>query len=347
MNTLIVGAGAIGCMLAARLAATGAHPILVARPHTAPRLAAQGIILQDANGSEQRVHVPVVASLAEARKQAGECDLIVLAIKSFHTATTAHELQSWPGDIPILCLQNGVGNEETLAASLPGAPIIAGVLSTPVAVLGPGHVQIGRPSYWLGLAPGPHAGSLANVSERFAAAGFRIQTWPQYQALKWSKLLMNMLANAQSAILGWTPAQIFAHPLSARIEILAWREAIRTMRALSISPLAFAGYPLGVATKLALYLPPGIMRLLMQRFIIKGRGSKMPSLYYDIYPQPRRRSEVAWLNGAVADHAAQLGLPAPCNRTLYHVMQSLLQGDDTPAAWQGRPDRLWHSITSS
>ena len=55
----------------------------------------------------------------------------------------------------------------------------------------------------------------------------------------------------------------------------------------------------------------------MARFIAGGRGSKPPSLVYDLQPQPRGRSEVAWLNGAVAAQARDLGLPAPVNDHLH------------------------------
>ncbi len=52
-----------------------------------------------------------------------------------------------------------------------------------------------------------------------------------YRRLKWSKLLMNLLANAQCAILDWTPAQVMADPTASRLEALAWQEAFAVMAA--------------------------------------------------------------------------------------------------------------------
>ncbi|NOZ49482.1 MAG: ketopantoate reductase family protein [Chloroflexi bacterium] len=346
MTTVIIGAGAIGCMMAVRLAAAKQAVTLVARPATAPRLAGQGVHLIEADGTVLSPDVHIVGSVAAALSAQPPVDLIVLAVKAYHTAATAAEIRQTAAMVPVLCLQNGVGNEETLAATLPGIPIVSGALTTPVAVVAPGRVQVARASYWLGLAPGPLATHLPPVAERFRQAGFQVQSWPQYAALKWSKLLMNLLANAQAAILGWSPAQLFAHPVSAGIEIMAWREAIRTMRGLGIRPLPLAHYPLPVATRLAQVLPVSLVRAMIGRFIVSGRGSKMPSLYYDLHPRPRSHSEITWLNGRVVDAARQLGQAAPCNATLTHIMEDLLQGHSEAAAWQGQPQKLWQAIQS-
>lgn len=345
MHILIIGAGAIGSMLAARLASSGQQLTLVARPATAVLLRQRGLRLIDSDGSVLAPAVTVADTISEALTAKEAVDLLILAVKAYHVPQVAAELAAMNLPLPpLLCLQNGVGNEESLAASLPGSTIIAGALTTPVEVLEPGHVRVARPSYWLGLAPGPQAQTVTPFTSTFMAAGFKVQTWTDYRALKWSKLLMNLLANAQSAILDWTPAQLFAHPLSARIEILAWREAIRVMKGLGIRPVALARYPLGLATTLALYLPPGVLRPLFGRFIIGGRGSKMPSLYFDLHPQPRPHSEIYWLNGAVATAAAKQGWSASTNDTLTHVFTDLLQGESDLTTWKGRVDKLWTAL---
>ena len=49
--------------------------------------------------------------------------------------------------MPVLTVQNGVGNEEMLAGYLPETPIVSGALTTPVEVIGPGQVKVARPSF--------------------------------------------------------------------------------------------------------------------------------------------------------------------------------------------------------
>ena len=158
---------------------------------------------------------------------------------------------------------------------------------------------------------------------------------------------MNILANAQSAILGYTPAQIFADPRLGNLELRAWREALAVMREAGIKPVAVGGYPLPLAGKAVRALPLGLMRPIFARFIVGGRGEKMPSLYYDLHPQPRAHSEIDWLNGAVAREGARLGVPTPVNATFTRIMRALLRGEEPVAAWAGQPEKLLAAVSQA
>lgn len=345
MHILIIGGGAVGCMLAAKLAAAGQTVALAARGETAQAAAQEGVRLIEADGRLCAPPLRVHNGLGPALAAGDACGLIFLAVKSYDTEAVAAELRrAGQTPSPILTVQNGVGNEETLAASLPGAAILAGALTTPVEVLGPAYVRIARPSYKIALAPGPNSQTqaplLPHLASIFTTAGFSAQICDDYRALKWSKLLMNILANAQAAILGYTPARIFADPRLGDLEVRAWREALAVMRDLAVAPIALGGYPLPLAARLVRRLPSAIVRPALGRFIAGGRGAKMPSLYYDLHPRPRSRSEIGWLNGAIVTAARDLGLPVPVNALLTRVLQDSIDGRADPAAWTGHPDRL-------
>jgi 2-dehydropantoate 2-reductase len=339
MNILIVGGGAIGSLLAARLGAAGHAVTLLDRPQAAAALQANGLCLVEADGRTLSPAVHIVSSPGDAFSQAA-FDLAVLAVKAYHTGDAAADLSPFlPATTPLLSIQNGVGNEALLAGAL-SAPILAGSLTTPVEVLAPGHVRVARASHRLAVAPWRGASRSEEVAALFAGAGFTVQTFADGPALKWTKLLMNMLANAQPAILGLTPAEVFARTDLGALEVQAWREALAVMHGLGITPVPLGGYPMALIGALVRRLPAGLVRPFMGRFIAGGRGSKLPSLMYDLQPQPRGRSEVAWLNGAVAARAHDLGLPAPVNATLTRVLLDLVEGRAQVADWQGQPQRL-------
>ena len=153
---LVVGGGAIGSFLAARLARGDVPVALAGRPHTAAAARAQGgVRLVEADGRDEVLPLPVYPSVHDALA-ADEFDLVILAVKAYHTEAAAREIQEAGGDgMTLLSMQNGVGNEETLSAILPDSPILAGVITTPVEVLGPAHVKVSRASFHVGLAPGP------------------------------------------------------------------------------------------------------------------------------------------------------------------------------------------------
>lgn len=348
MHILIVGAGAIGCFFAARLAASGQSVTLAAHPPAAATLRGQGVRLVERDGRILAPEVSVAVGVEGALGRGQSYDLVLIAVKAYHTETVARQLAAHRG-APFLILtpQNGVGNEETLARHLPACPILSAALTTPVEVISPGRVRVARASFRLGLSPGPHGGDVRPLAGTFELAGFKTQVFARYRGLKWSKLLMNILANAQAAILDYTPAQIFAHPRLGELEIVAWREALAVMRAQGIHPVAFAGYPLPWIAPLIERLPLSLLRPLMGAVIGGGRGSKMPSLYYDLHPHPRPPSEVGWLNGAVADVAARVNLSAPVNHTFTQVMERLLDGEYERRDWAGQPRRLLDAVAQA
>ena len=346
MRILVIGGGAIGIFLAARLTEAGSLVTLAARPRTADAVREQGgVRVIESDGTERTLSIEAHPSVGAAFGEGAQYDLLILAVKSYHTETAAKEaLDAGGGGIPLLTIQNGVGNEETLAGILPASPILAGVLTTPVEVSGPARIKISRPSFKFGLAPGPNASGVADVVTVLRSAGFDVTTYADYRSLKWSKLLMNILANAQSAILGYTPAQIFAAPQLGNLELRAWREALAVMRALEVKPVAVGGYPIPLAGRMAETLPLGLVRPIFARFIVGGRGEKMPSLYYDLHPHRRPHSEVGWLNGAVAREGERLGVPTPVNSTFTRVMLALINGEEAASDWAGRPEKLLAAV---
>lgn len=343
MKILIIGGGAIGCLLSARLGEAGHDITLLDRPQAAALLRADGVRLVEADGRTLAPPVQVEAMPADALSR-GPFDLAVLAVKAFDTAAAIEPLRPlFPAATPILSVQNGVGNETTLADLLPG-PVLAGSLTTPVEVLGPGQVRVARASHRFAVAPWRGAGRPEQVAALFGGAGFTVQTFASGPALKWTKLLMNMLANAQPAILGYTPAQVFAQPALGNLEVRAWREALAVMQAQGIVPVPLAGYPMALIGALVRRLPVGLVRPFMVRFIVGGRGSKAPSLVYDLQPRPRGRSEVSWLNGAVAAKGRELGLSTPVNEAFTQTLLDLVEGRAAIDRWRGEPQRLLAAV---
>ena len=345
MNITIVGAGAIGTLLSEVLIRVGEHVTLVARPYQVATLRAQGLVVQR-NGGHETVHPRAVVSGLDDGVTSST-DVVILTVKAYDTESVARDLARLRTTPFVLTVQNGVGNEETLAAHLHEERILAGALTTPVEVRGPGHIVIARPSFRLGLSPvvdvSPAWEIVHALGKRFVTGGFRVQYVRDYRSLKWTKLLMNMTANAQCALLGWTPRQVFAHPVAGALEVRAWREALAVMRHLGVRPIAFGGYPLPLVIPLIERLPIAVVRRLMGRFVAGGRGTKMPSVYLEVQ-RGRERTEVPWLNGAVARYAAELGVPAPVNTALTRLIAAVVGGTSPWEEIRGRPERILQEV---
>lgn len=350
MRILIIGAGAVGSFIGARSALAGHDVTLVGRRALAEAVQAGGLTLIEPDGARTTANVHAVDSITAAfienkpgfSEKPGlfsSFDLALITVKAYDTAQVITELAAaTTAPPPLLTLQNGVGNEEALAEAFGADRVVSGAIDTPVSVPEPGQVQVHRPRFRAGLAPVGRGAGVDQAAALLHSAGIRTDLFADYRSLKWSKLLMNLLANASCAILDWPPAQVMADPAAAPLEARAWQEALAVMAAQHIRPVTLAGYPLPLLAPLARRLPPAWLAAGLRRTVSGGRGSKMPSFHIAL--AGGKPSEVGWLNGAVAAHGARLGIPTPANRALTEVLTALTDGRESWDAWRGRPERL-------
>ena len=372
---LIIGAGAIGCFVGGKLAAAGNDVTLVGRARTTAAVRTRGLELRAADGSAHTIRsVSAVASVQEAfhtedgktssrssllTRHSSPFDLAVLAVKSYDTATVLDELDAAMGAAPlpaILSLQNGVGNEEAIAARFGPPRVIAGTITAPVEVREPGVVQVTKPDFAVGLAENrPESEEerrersiserplglplLTFLSSQLVAAGIPTKVYKDALGMKWSKLLMNMIGNATSAILAEPPSVTFADPRIANLEIDALREALRVMAAANIRPLNVEKYPLGALAPLLRFGPRALLRPALHRIVGGARGGKMPSLFLDL-EAGKSGSEIGWYNGAIVRKGEEVGIRTPVNRLLSKTVQQLVAEPQLRAAWRGNSTRL-------
>jgi len=336
MKILVFGAGAIGIYVGGRLAEAGHAVTFIARPAAAEALRAAGLRLKFKDRERVVKDISVAASPAQALA-AGEYDFIVLALKSFDTAAALAELRAvTPTPPPILCLQNGVDNEPEIARVFGAEQVIAGTVTTAVSRLGPGAVSVER-ERGVGVALG-HALSL-KITEALMGAGFNVHTYPAAGPMKWSKLLVNLIGNATSAIVDLSTAEVYADRRLFAVERAMLVECLAVMRALKYEVVDLPGVPVRLIALAVERLPQFVVQPLLGRGVSAGRGGKMPSFHIDLHTR-QRRTEVGWLNGAVARHGAELGVPTPVNHILTETLEALSEGRLSKEDFRRKPEAL-------
>ncbi len=135
LNILIIGAGAIGCLVGGKLAKAGYPVTLAGRPRIAEAINRNGLRLIEPSGEELIRTLKVTGSIAEAfSTPSSHFDLIILTVKSYDSAAALAEIKACTPHIPaMLSLQNGVGNEAEIAQTLAAPHIFAGNITTPVS----------------------------------------------------------------------------------------------------------------------------------------------------------------------------------------------------------------------
>src|SRR4051794_12106838 len=106
MRLCIVGAGAIGGLVGARLARSGEHVSVLARGENLDAIRADGLTIVEPDGGTWRV--PVAAASADV-DELGPHDVIVLALKAHQLAGIAERLPAlYASDTCVVPMQNGV-----------------------------------------------------------------------------------------------------------------------------------------------------------------------------------------------------------------------------------------------
>jgi 2-dehydropantoate 2-reductase len=93
------------------------------------------------------------------------------------------------------------------------------------------------------------------------------------------------------------------------------------------------------ALALATRLPRFVAQPALTRALGAGRGDKMPSFHIDLHGG-RGRTEVGFLNGAVARAGAEAGVPTPVNALLTDTLEALSAGDLPLNTYRHDPDAL-------
>ncbi len=339
---LIIGAGAIGTYIGASLANQGHEISFLEREKDIPSLRKQGLSLVI---GETEINATPAALISELKGiQELDLDLVIVALKSYHLESFLSDLAEIKAYLPpLLCLQNGVDSEELLANVVGWEGVIPGTVTSAVDRLGKGRAVVSK-QRGMGIA-GPHP--LVNeLVPIFNQAGLNCRYYPRGEALKWSKMLTNLLGNASSAILDLSAAEIYADSGLYRMELNQVREALRVMRRQGIRPVNLPGVPVKALAGVVRFLPAFLSKPLLSGIVGGGRGEKMPSFHIDLY-SGKGKSEVDQLNGAVVRAGKETGCPTPVNTFLTRTLTALVKKEIPLTRYRKNPDLFLQDLEAS
>jgi 2-dehydropantoate 2-reductase len=272
-----------------------------------------------------------------------DADLAIVAVKSYDTDEAIASLQRALGpdsSATILCPQNGVGNEEKLAAAFGADAIVSCALTVPVERTRDGETLASNEG---GMALAP-VGSVAHnwLVAAFEQAGLPVKVVTDYRSMKWSKLCLNIVANASCAILNVLPERLLHMENMFALEVRAVRETAAVMKAIGVKPIDLPRYPVR-ALQTIVMLPSGVSRWILANRIAGARGRKPPSLLLDLRAG-KGKTEVGVLNGAVALAGSRAGIPTPINTVFARVLDDIAHMPQLWAKYRERPQALYAEV---
>ena len=303
MHVVLVGPGALGCLLASLLAEEESvnHRVTLLdhNPTRAEALSAEGIRYRY---QEDCRTVAVHGSASPAALD--RADVVILCVKSYDIRSCLHFCRPLINDSNLLLfLQNGIGHldiPETRRRSC-----AFGTTTEGATLLGPGYVRhAGRGLTRLGfLSPASPLQKelLRRTAALFNRSGIKTEIGEDILSHLWTKLLINCGINGLTAILGCTNG-----------ELLDSRETMIRMENL-------VGEAREVAWARAIHIPEDILERTLE--VCRKTRDNISSMLQDV--RSCRRTEIDAINGAVVALGQKLGIATPENTRLVQEIKEL------------------------
>ena len=343
MHFLVLGAGAVGGYLGARLALAGHQVTMIVRGAAAEVIERNGLVVIE--GEQQTTTKDIaVSTLRQALTEGEPFDHILLCVKAYDAQAALDELVAFCSSPPnVITLQNGIGIEELFVEEFGPEHVIAASLTTPLSHATQNSVVIERLDRGLALAPILPEQNVAPIAGLFQEARIETVDFSDYRSMKWSKALLNMVGNATSAILNRHPKVVYSYGPTYKLEMTMLKETLAVMNKLKLKPVDLPGAQTGRLVFAVKRLPKGMVKPILTNVVAEGRGNKMPSFHIDL-AAGKSQNEVSFHNGAVAQAGASAGVSVPVNDALNDILVKLARRELDYQLFNGRPDRLVEAV---
>jgi 2-dehydropantoate 2-reductase len=302
-----MGAGAVGGYFGARLAAAGNEVHFIARGPHLEAMRQRGLLVKDPDGDL----VVRPARATEDPSKVGEVDLVLFTVKSTGTREAAVAMRPLLGPrTAVLCLQNGVENEDVLTEVVGVGRVIPGVAYVGAEVTEPGvvtHTAMGRIA--LGERSGEVSERVKEIAKAFEDAGIHASSSTDITTAKWRKLVWNAAFNPITALTGQTVFEALQDDDIKEMANAAMREVIAVAQALGLA-VSEDDVPKGENVR-------------------SQKAMSKTSMLQDV--ERGRPTEIEALSGAVVRAGHRVGVPTPINAALRALVKAKEARSRAPA----------------
>jgi 2-dehydropantoate 2-reductase len=300
VKVCIVGCGAVGSLFAANLAQLDDVEVWaydLAADHVAA-INEHGLRLSGAGDVVGRVRATSNATDLPA------CDFGIVATKAMHTESAIAAAAPAFDRGCVATVQNGVGNEEAIAAHV--ERVIRGTTFPAGRVVEPGHVQwdVKGDTTFGPYEPQPApATEIERLADACTRAGMPAQAVPDARGPQWRKVIFNAATNPLGALTGLTHGRVCERPDLRRL----------------VTQLVDEGKAVAAAQGIELDADPE--ELIDHAARPEVAYAHKASMLQDV--EARRQTEIDYLNGGIVRFGREHGAPTPLNEAIVALIKGL------------------------
>lgn len=315
MKIAVIGAGAIGGLVAGYLKLKGLDVSLAGHPDSVMAIKKDGLNIQGVRG-EFKIDIDA------SEKLNSKSELVILATKTQDIPQALEENLNFIKDTILLTTQNGIRAEEIVARYLASENIISSIVMFGATLLKPAVILHNFEGNWiLGGVSGRNAIKLNQVSQLLNQI-FPVVISQDIKGMKHLKIFVNA-NNCIPAILGITMQEAFSDLDISCISIAIWKEGIDIINKLGIKLISLPDFPVERITKLTSLPISEAARIFSGIMVTLSKEPLYGSILQSI--KRGRPSEIDYINGEFVNLAKTKNLKAPLNERLTEMVHQVEQ----------------------
>lgn len=304
MKIVMLGAGALGSTIGGTLAMAKNEVYFVDmwKEHV-DKINAQGLHMTDETNDWY-----VKVDARTNGEGINEADLVIVLVKSFATKSAVEQLKKTNvigENTVVMSLQNGLGNEETIASVVGEENVISGKTYVGGRLIEAGYISAGVKGKWtyIGELNGEKTERIQKVCDVFNKAGLLCEVSDNIKGLIWDKLLINVAAGALCGITRLPYGPLYEEEYIKDVAVEAIQEAINVAKAAGVKLKSEdPEYPWYAASE---GLPATFKTSILQSLELK------------------RPTEIDFINGSVCEWGKKYNIPTPVNKTLVACVKGI------------------------
>ena len=238
----------------------------------------------------------------------GEADLVIVLVKSFATKQAVEQLKQTNvigKNTLVMSLQNGFGNEETIASVIGSENVISGKTYVGGRLIQAGYISAGVQGKWtyIGELNGEITDRIQTVCNVFNDAGLLCEVSDNIKGLIWDKLMIIVAAGALCGITRLPYGPLYEEDYIKDVAVAAIQEGIQVAKAAGVVLKSEdPQYPWVAASE---GLPGTFKTSILQSLELK------------------RPTEIDFINGSIVEWGKKYGIATPVNQTLVACVKGI------------------------
>ena len=297
----VLGAGAMGCLFGGLMAEKGLDVVLIDVWKEHVDAINKNGLKMDGHGGDRFIKIKATTDPSTLKT----VDAIIIMCKATALKTALTNSKNIIGDNTMLMsFQNGIGHEAIMQEIAGKDKVLGGTTTQASNIVGPGHIKNhGSLPSWIGEYEGGMSDRVSDLAETFTAHNLETIAVADIKKRKWMKLFALTAIGPLSSVFNLHHTDLYITNKNQKVSRSLGKQIILETRAVAKAD----GVDVSEDECLEMF-----------NKIVDSKQTNKSSMCFDILN--KRKTEIEFINGAVAKIGKSHGIKTPMNDLMYNMI---------------------------